>query len=109
MALCEQLGQEPDPDKMPLDASAFPVEVQVAFFVHDLLSDRWDGASGTYLGKDWSAANFIFDTYGIEDIKTTIFFAKLYDNILAKERIEEASRKQKAEERRAKAKASISR
>ncbi len=32
LLLCEQLEQEPDPDKMPLDASVFPPEVQVAFF-----------------------------------------------------------------------------
>ena len=37
------------------------------------------------------------------------FFAKTYDNILIKERAEESSRKQKAEERRAKSKASMSR
>ena len=94
---------------MPLDASAFPVEVQVAFFVFDLLSDRWDGTSGLYLGKDWSAASFIFDTFSIEDVKTIVFFAKTYDNILIKERAEEASKKQKAEERKAKSKASMSR
>tara|TARA_B100000424_G_scaffold201032_1_gene158179 strand:+ start:576 stop:860 length:285 start_codon:yes stop_codon:yes gene_type:complete len=94
---------------MPLDASAFPVEVQVAFFVFDLLSDRWDGASGMYLGKDWASASFIFDTFNIDDVKTVVFFAKTYDNILIKERAEESSRKQKAEERRAKSKASMSR
>ena len=94
---------------MPLEASAFPYEVQVAFFVLDLLSDRWDGASGSYLGKDWSSASFIFETYKIEDIKTVIYFAKIYDNILMRERAEEASRKQKAEERRAKSKAATSR
>ena len=94
---------------MPLDASAFPVEVQVAFFVFDLLSDRWEGMSGTYLGKDWSPAKFIMETFEIEDIKTIVFFAKLYDNILMKERAEAASKKQKAEERRAKTKASMSR
>ena len=109
LALCEQLGQEPDPDKMPLDASAFPVEVQVAFFVFDLLSDRWEGMSGTYLGKDWSPAKFIMETFEIEDIKTIVFFAKLYDNILMKERAEAASKRQKAEERRAKTKTSMSR
>ena len=56
---------------MPLDASAFPHEVQVAFFVFGLLPDRYEGMSGTYMGKDWSSANFIFDTYKIDDIKRT--------------------------------------
>jgi hypothetical protein len=100
--LCEQLEQEPDPDKMPLDASVFPPEVQVAFFVFDLLSDRWDGMSGTYLGKDWSSADFIFKVYKIEDIEHVTYFAKLYENILIKYRAEEAEKKRKASERRAK-------
>ena len=64
LMLCEQLGQEPDPNRMPLEASAFPSEVQVAFFMFDLLSDRWDGMSGMYLGKDWSSAQFLFKLYG---------------------------------------------
>ena len=62
-----------------------------------------------YLGKDWSSASFIFDTFNIDDVKTVVFFAKTYDNILIRERAEESSRKQKAEERRAKSKASMSR
>ena len=60
---------------MPLDASAFPYEVQVAFFVFDLLSDRWDGMSGMYLGKDWAAAHFLCEVYKIEDIPIVIYFA----------------------------------
>ena len=59
---------------MPLDASAFPVEVQVAFFVFDLLSDRWEGMSGTYLGKDWAPAKFIMETFEVEDTKTCLLY-----------------------------------
>tara|TARA_B100000508_G_C11347622_1_gene222343 strand:+ start:307 stop:591 length:285 start_codon:yes stop_codon:yes gene_type:complete len=94
---------------MPLEVSAFPHEVQVAFFVHDLLSDKWDGASGNYLGKDWSSANFIFKTFNVEDVPTVVYFAKIYENLIVHSRLEENSRKQKAEERRAKAKSSMSR
>mgnify|MGYP003657029893 CR=1 FL=1 len=47
----ERLGREPDPAKAPLEKSHFPFEVQIAFFVHSLLPERWDGASGSYLGK----------------------------------------------------------
>ena len=97
--LCEQLGQDPDPNKMPLEASAFPYEVQVAFFMFDLLSDRWDGMSGTYLGKDWSSADFLFKQYKF-DINNTdvIYFAKLYENLVIKAKMEQ----QKAKEKRAK-------
>ena len=104
--LCEQLGQEPDPDKMPLDASMFPYEVQVAFFVFDLLSDRWDGMSGTYLGKDWTACDFIFETFEIDkdDKREIVYIGKIYESILMKHRAEEAEAKRKQAERTAKAK-----
>ena len=102
--LCEQLGQEPDPNRMPLEASAFPQEVQVAFFMFDLLSDRWDGMSGMYLGKDWSSADFLFNLYDFDDRKDIIYFMKVYENLVIEERAEQADRKRKAAERRAKSK-----
>ena len=100
--LCEQLGQEPDPSKMPLEASAFPQEVQVAFFMLDLLSDRWEGNSGSYLGKDWSAVNFLFDLYEFDDKKDIIYFMKIYENLVINDRAEKAEQKRKAAERKAK-------
>lgn len=96
------MGEEPDPTKMPLEASAFPYEVQVAFFVLGLLPDRYEGMSGTYMGKDWSSANFIFEAYNIEDIQTIVFFAKTYENMLVTQRAEEQKQKQKQAERRSK-------
>lgn len=89
---------------MPLEASSFPQEVQVAFFMLDLLSDRWDGASGTYLGKDWSAINFLFDLYGYDDKVDIIYFMKVYENLVIAQKAEESERKRKAAERRAKSK-----
>ncbi len=100
LRICEQLGQVPDPAKMPLESSAFPEEVQVAFFMFDLLSDRWDGMSGTYLGKDWSTCLQLFEVYEVEDTKNTIFFMKLYEAVLMKHRMEEQERKRKAAERK---------
>lgn len=85
---------------MPLDASVFPAEVQVAFFVFGLLPDRWDSMSGFYMGKDWSSANFIFSTYEVDDIKTTVYFAKMYEALLVEYRAEEANKKRKESERR---------
>lgn len=100
--MCEQLGQEPDPAKMPLESSSFPEEVQVAFFIYGLLSDRWDGMSGTYLGKDWNSLEYIFKIYEIENQKEIFFFLKIYENLLISYRAEEADKKRKAEERKAK-------
>jgi len=74
LQICEQLGEEPDPEKMPPSLGDFPLEVQEAFLVHSLLPDRWDGMSGAYMGKDLSALGEIFSIYGIEDRRTVLYF-----------------------------------
>lgn len=103
LKICEQLGEEPDPEKMPLDASDFPEEVQVAFFVFNMLSDVWEGMSGSYMGKNWTDAEFIFKVHEIQDKKSVLYFAKMYERILMNYRAEEAEKKRKADERKSKA------
>jgi hypothetical protein len=86
---------------MPLSQSDFPSEVQVAFFMYSLLSDVWDGMSGTYMGKDWSSASFMFKTYEIENPKETLYFMKLIEQQNMAYKAEEAERRRKAEQRKA--------
>jgi hypothetical protein len=100
--LCEQLDQEPDPDKMPLELSEFPEEVQVAFFMFSLLPDHYEGMSGTYMGKYWDGIDYFFKIYEVDRPKEILYFMKLYENILVSHRAEQAEKKRKAEERRAK-------
>lgn len=88
---------------MPLDTSVFPEEVQVAFFIFDMLPDRWEGMSGTYLGKEWSSVNYLLEIYEIDNPKVVMYFAKLYERITVNVKIEEAEKKRKAEERKSKA------
>lgn len=87
---------------MPLTQSDFPAEVQVAFFMYNLLSDVWDGMSGMYMGKDWSSADFIFKTYEIENPKEILYFMKLYERETISQRAEEAERNRKEQERKSK-------
>lgn len=101
--ICEQLGQEPDPQKMPLEPADFPADVQVAFFIFDLLEDNWEGMSGTYLGKCWNNIEYLFNLYEIEEPRTTMYMMKMYEGIVVSYRAEEQARKRKAEERKASA------
>jgi|TARA_B110000483_G_scaffold64598_1_gene80452 hypothetical protein len=94
------MGEEPDPARMPLDSSEFPEEVQVAFFMFSLLSDNWDGTSGSYMGKDWSHCSHLFKVYEIEDPRTTMFFMKTYEVLLVNYRAEQAEEKRKQSERK---------
>lgn len=85
---------------MPLELSDFPEEVQVAFFMFNLLPDHWEGMSGTYMGKHWNGIEYFLDLYGISDQKTVIYLMKLYEAELVQSKLEEANKKTKAQERR---------
>lgn len=100
MRICEELGQEPDPKRMPLETSAFPEELQLAFFVYSYISDDWDGMSGSYMGKKWLEADSIFEIHNIEDRREIMFWMKLWDSKIMEKRFQEAERKRKAEERK---------
>ena len=80
----------------------FPPEVQTAFFMYDLLSDVYEGMSGTYMGKDWSHCDQLFKLWEVEAPKITMYFMKVYERILMQDRAEEAVRKDKAEKRKSK-------
>ena len=80
LEICEQKGIEPDPKEMPPTLGDYPYEVQVAFLLHDLLPDRWDGASGSYFGKDMAPLGALLDIYKVEDKKTVVYFLKLIES-----------------------------
>jgi hypothetical protein len=100
LVVCERLGKEPDYNKLPMNDGAFPYEVQLAFFIHSLLPDRWDGMSGSYMGKDWSAVGTLLDIHDIEYKKTVIFFLKYIDIYASNQINEEMDAKRKQAERK---------
>ena len=100
--MCEQLGQEPDFNEMPPEMGDFPLEIQEAFVVHAMLPDKWDGASGSYMGKDWSPLMDLMTIQEVDDRKTTTFFLKHIDSSYTIKINAELKRKQDAEKRRMK-------
>ena len=103
MLLCEQLGEEPDPAKMPLTSSDFPDEVQAAFFMFSLLPDYYEGMSGTYMGKHWNGIEYFFSLYEVHEPRTVLYLMKLYEGEVVSYRVKQAENKRKTEERRSKA------
>ncbi len=87
---------------MPLEASDFPEEVQVAFFMFSLLPDHWEGMSGTYMGKYWDGIDYFFKLYEVQDVKSIIYIMKMYEAKLVNYRSEKNEKRRKAEERKAK-------
>ena len=102
--MCEQLGQEPNPAEMPPDIGDFPLEVQEAFLIHIMMPDRWDGASGSYMGKDWSPLNDLLEINNIQDKKTICFFLKHIDAAHTININQSLKQQQDAQQRRGKAK-----
>ena len=100
--MCEQLGQEPDPDEMPPELKDFRLEIQEAFLVHAMMPDKWDGASGSYMGKDWSPLMDLLTINEVADKKTTVFFLKHVESYSTMNINAELKRKQDANKRRAK-------
>jgi len=95
------MGQEPDPQKMPLELSDFPAEIQVAFFLFGFLEDLWEGTSGTYMGKVWTQMEYLFKLYEIDEPKVTAYFMKLIEGTVVSYRGEQQTNKRKAAERSA--------
>ena len=100
--MCEQMGKEPDPNEMPPTLGDFPLEVQEAFQIHAMLPDRWDGSSGSYMGKDWSALETLLKVQDVEDKKTVCYFLKNIEGHHTMNINAELKRKQDAQKRRAK-------
>jgi len=65
---------------MPPSMDSFPQEVREAFFLHQMLSDKWEGMSGYHLGKDMSALSTYLDLYEIKNPKQTMYFFKHIEN-----------------------------
>jgi len=88
---------------MPPILEDYPLEVQVAFLLHDLLPDRWDGMSGSYMGKDFSSIGTLLDIWKVKDKKTCLYFIKHIEERNTDKINKAQERKRKASENKAKA------
>lgn len=102
LRICEQTGETPDLEKMPVTQDRFPLEVQQANFIFSVLPDQWDGMSGSYLGKDWSALEPLLNIYEIEDKRTVTYFVKVIESRRMMSINNELKRKQEARSRSSK-------
>jgi len=66
--ICSQMGEEPNPDRVPPDVEDFPLDVQRALILFNKLGDRVLPDIG-YLGKDYSQVPTLMEVYEVEDKK----------------------------------------
>ena len=63
------MGWEPDENQIPIDPSTLSIEVQQTLVLLNALPDKWEGMSGSWMGKDYSGLSAIMDIYEIQDRK----------------------------------------
>ncbi len=66
--MCEALGNEPDPEEVPVEYDDLPAEVQNIFSIYSRLRDDFDTMNGIYLGKNRVGMLELFDIMGVEKV-----------------------------------------
>ena len=79
--MCDMLGEQPDPDQIPIEFEDLPDSVQRALELYAYLPDRWEGMSATYMGKDYSILFNLFTIYEITEINEQQLLLKLMGTI----------------------------
>lgn len=64
--MCELLGTTPVEDQIPITREDLSWETQMIFFLYDKLPSKWEGFSGTYLGKDLLLLPILYDEFDYE-------------------------------------------
>lgn len=78
------MGVEPKEEDIPKDPSAFSLEAQQALIMLNVLPDKWEGMSGTWLGKEYAGLLDIMELYQIEDKKQVFELLKVCEDELGK-------------------------
>lgn len=76
------MGWEPDETQIPINTSELSTEAQQALILLRSLPDRWDGMSGTWLGKDYSGLATIMDIYEMTDRRIVFELLKVAEEEL---------------------------
>lgn len=81
--MLEAIGAEPIDEEIPIEFEDFLEDTQTIISIYNLLPSKWDGFSGSYMGKDYINLELLFNSFHIngEDIKLIAFtiLAKLDD------------------------------
>lgn len=83
-AMCEQMGWEPRDEEIPPDIGTLPYDCQNALILFNLLSDRIEGMSGTWLGKDFSSLQVFMDIYEIDNRRDVLDYIMTVHDVYSK-------------------------
>lgn len=96
--MCEMLGTEPDPNETPVEFEDLPDQVQRALEIYSYLADRWEGMSGTYMGKDYTIIFNLFNMFDITLVSEQQLLLKITSTIdrIRSEMISDKNKQQKS-------------
>jgi len=98
--MCEQLGNEPVEEEIPVEFDDFPLEVQIALSIYKILRDEWEFVGGNYLGKNINGIFEVFDAYDIEPCDKRFYLELIH--MIDSVRIDEIRKQKKQQEKPAK-------
>lgn len=101
MLMCEQLGEEPNPAKIPPEVQDLPSDMQKAVIVFNKLGDRLAPDIG-YLGKDYSPLQVHMDVMKVDNKEIFLETLLRLDSRVIEKSREAVSRKRKEMESQAK-------
>ena len=93
--ICEQMNEEPNPDRMPPELEDFPSDVQKAVIVFNKLGDKVYPDIG-YTGKDYTALPIYIESEGVECKDMFLETILRLDNFVITESAEKRQRELKA-------------
>lgn len=87
MQICEAQGKEPDEKILfAYRMEDFPLELNYAFFIYDILPSMLQGMGDYYAGKDITAIESLLRIYEVENPKTVVELI-LYINKVEKDMV----------------------
>ena len=89
--ICEQLGEEPNPEKIPIAWEDLPEIVQYAVAIFGNLGDRLVADIG-YLGKDYTPLPTYIEAHQIEDVELLLELLSWMDSRAIKQSAEHMKR-----------------
>jgi hypothetical protein len=92
--MCEQMGWEPKEEELPKDPAYLSYNIQCALVLYNALPDKWEGMSGSWMGKDYSGLMDIMNIYRMDNKREVFDLLKIAEGEAGKFYAEKAKQQE---------------
>ena len=92
--MCEQMGWEPKEEELPKDPAYLSYNIQCALVLYNALPDKWEGMSGSWMGKDYSGLMDIMNIYRMDNKREVFDLLKIAEGEASKFYTEKAKQQE---------------